>query len=175
MPQSTLLKLYNEAEHDSTLDEDDLVEYFGKPPYAFAGEGTYKTTKSAIKSIAGSPSREFGKSSLTQDQRWKIYFKLPKWMQQMIPKIQVGFWIDEEGREYKMEEKYSKTEERWSMRLPIVRNRKRKRVEFTEQTEILQLQRGLGKITREVVAVEVLRAATATIIMHVIQKQTIKN
>jgi hypothetical protein len=142
LSQSSLRFLYQECFKKQMKDEE-IIELFGLPPYAFSGESSYKNEKiSSQQNINVAPYREFGVYDKGIASRRNIYYKLPEWMQKLIPVEQVGPWRDNIGREYKFEEVISShNHERWSSRLPIKLTKKDEQLYFPKVGEKLKLAR----------------------------------
>ena len=141
LSQSSLKYLLDQCYKNSIKDEK-IIDIFGLPPYAFVGESSYKNEKISPKqNINVAPYREFGVYDKGIVSRKNIYYKLPEWMQDLIPIEQIGPWRDNIGREYKFEESLSMKQERWSSRLPIKLTKTNEKLYFPKVGEKLKLTR----------------------------------
>ena len=117
--QKSLQKAFEAAER-LNMSDDDLIYWFGQPPYRFAGSATYKQAQVQEEKIICSPYNEFGTYSKSLKWRQNLWRnKLPQEMRDVIPFEEVGPWRDvDSGIEFKFEE-----EDIWSFRIPITLSR----------------------------------------------------
>ena len=184
LSQSLLRCLLIQCEKKS-VSEKKILKLFGFPPYAFAGESTYKNEKlSNEQNIIVSPYKEFGIYNKSLKSKQNFYNKsLPKWMKKFVPFDQIGSWKDEKGREYKFEEDlYEVTDkERWNMRLPIALTRRKytnnnneEILDFPNIDETLILKRNKSQQIKAKVIDMILqrnqKSATASIILYRLDK-----
>ena len=103
--QKSLQKAFEAAER-LNMSDDDLIYWFGQPPYRFAGSATYKQAQVQEEKIICSPYNEFGTYSKSLKWRQNLWRnKLPQEMRDVIPFEEVGPWRDvDSGIEFKFEE-----------------------------------------------------------------------
>lgn len=127
LPQSVVLRLYESAQLN--VDEQRLVELFGRPPYAFAGESTYATERDPASSPAIAPCKEFGRLSVKRSTLLRRLDgsggsrQLPDWMRSILDDVQdvqflVGAWVDDVGRHYKSESE--QLEDPWHLSMKAI-------------------------------------------------------
>lgn len=179
-PQSVVLKLYERAEVAFEDDELQLVELFGRRPYAFAGSGggTYASVDLHGREPASSPviapCKEFGRLTTKRSALLKrLKSSGSEWMLPVLDSIAdvdflVGAWTDDLGRHYKSESE--QLEECWHLSMKAIPRVCEEK--FPEIGDLLTLRRDLSTPIRGRVqeVVRDRRQATAYVLLCDIQK-----
>lgn len=121
LPRKALFDLFNLFDYGDDRSHTEFFRIFGGPSYTFSMPGRLQTA---------APLREFGSSSVKRSQRISFFKSLPPLFKEYLitnyPDHQLGYFVDESGRKYKLEDKANN---RWSVLLPITRKTDEK-VEF---------------------------------------------
>ncbi len=172
LSQKKLRDLYQNAEEENT-DDDTLESVFGRPPYHYLGQGTFRekgdeAAENDTRNLAPIY-RSFGRSNIKVKGYANIIKQLPEWMREEIGDGPFGPFIDDLKRQYKGE---NDTEEYlWSIRLPRREFKKgagkRKRdTPFPEIGEVLNLWRGIDNVITVVVDIGNTRVSTGLLYLE---------
>lgn len=162
---------------EHNVPERTLLAWFGRRPWAFAGEATYKGERSRTSTMAA-PYREFGGASMSLRSRRRALDTFPAWVRDLVPASQVGPWEDAAGRHYKFEADANESDgtERWSVRVPIAMRRRgtaeldAAAVRLPEIGDKLTLRRDDLASDVVVCGVGAARDATAAVLLRSLQK-----